>query len=133
LKKLVLFILIVITVISASAMGQKKNQCALVVIADVKNIEQHPIGADSGRAASYRMAHYSVIEIIKGKLKKKEISVSHLILTGKELDELRIGDKVLLCLGESWHVYHKNGRTIAYGMKEADYEGELLLVDGGRR
>ncbi len=79
------------------------------------------------------MASYSVIEVIKGALKKEEITVSHLILTGKELDELRVGDKVLMCLGESWHVYHKNGRTISYGMKSADYEGELLMVDSGRR
>ena len=133
MKKLLLLALIAIMIISASAMGQKENQCALVVIAEVKNIEQHPIGAVSGRSASYRMANYSVIELIKGQPKKKEINVSHLILTGNELDELRIGDKALLCLGESWHVYHENGRTISYGMKEADYEGELLLVDSGRR
>ena len=133
MKKLFLLAFIAIMIISASGMGQNKIQCALVVIAEVKNIEQYPIGALSGRSAFYRMASYSVIEVIKGALKKEEITVSHLILTGKELDELRVGDKVLMCLGESWHVYRKNGRTISYGMKSADYEGELLMVDSGRR
>jgi hypothetical protein len=133
LRKLPLFVLILLIFFSVKAKAQEKNQCSLVVIAEVKNIEQHPIGAPSGRSANYRMADYSVVEIIKGKLKKKDISVSHLILTGKELDELKVDDKVLLCLGESWHVSKRNGRTIAYGMNEVDYEGRLLLVDSGRR
>jgi hypothetical protein len=133
LNKALLLALVAFLIVSASANGQQITQCGLVVIAEVKNIEQQPIGALSGRSASYRMANYAVIQIIKGQLRKKEISVSHLILIGKELDELRIGDKVLLCLSESWHVNHKGGRTTAYGMKDADYEGELLLVDSGRR
>lgn len=114
-------------------MGQTNTRCALVVIAETTNIEQPPIGAVSGRSASYRMAKYSVIETIRGQLKKKEIVVAHLILTGRELDELRVGDHVLLRLGTSWHERRKNGRTVSYGMREADYEGRLLLVDSGRR
>lgn len=131
MKKMISLVLLAIIIDSASTIGQETNQCALVVIAEVKHLGEQ--GSVSGQAASYRLADYSVIEIVKGQLEKKEITVSHLILTGRELDELRVGDKVLLCLGESWHVYRKNGRTISYGMKEADYEGELLMVDSGRR
>jgi hypothetical protein len=133
MKKLFLLPLIAIAIFIASAMGQQNNRCALVVMAEVMNIEGHPIGPPSGIVASYRFASYSVIEVIKGQFAKKKINVAHLILTGNELEELRVGDKVLLCLNKPQNVFHKKGRTISWDMRGADYEGELLLVDSGRR
>jgi len=41
--------------------------------------------------------------------------------------------EVLLCLNKPKNVIHRKGRTIFWDIGGADYEGDLLLVDSGRR
>jgi hypothetical protein len=132
MKKLLLA-LVSIGTLSNPSLGQQKIHCDSIATAEVKKIEEHQIGAVSGGVATYRQASYYVIEVIKGKELKKEINVAHLILKGNELEELKIGDKVLLCLNKPRNVIKKKGRTIIGNFGGADFEGNLLLVDRNGR
>jgi len=99
------------------------SRCSLIVIAKVTKIGEHPIGI-SGRSAEYWLAEYSIVDVLKGSFKKKEIMVAHLVLHGDELDDLQVGDEVLLCLEKV-----KKSKKFQHSVRDnADYEGELLLV-----
>jgi len=52
----------------------------------------------SGRLAVYRLAKYRVERVCAGDYNAKEIVVDHLILSGKELEDISVGDQVCLTL-----------------------------------
>ncbi len=106
--------------------ARDRTSCEVVVIANVLKIEEKPRGV-SGRSAFYWMAKYSIVDLLKGKAIKTEVTVAHLVLVGNELDDLKVGDKVLLCL-------HKIDRKLRNSLLFiADYEGELLLIAANKK
>ena len=52
------------------------------------------LGILSGGIAVYRLARYRIETICQGKYDGKEIVVDHLVLTGKEFEDVKIGDRV---------------------------------------
>lgn len=58
-------------------------------------------GVLSGILAVYRLAKYRVTRICKGRYSGKRIVVDHLILTGKELEGIQIGDRVCISVQKS--------------------------------
>jgi len=55
-------------------------------------------GMLSGRIAVYRLAKYRVERVCEGNYDSKEIVVDHLILSGKEFEDISVGDRVCLTL-----------------------------------
>ena len=51
-------------------------------------------GPVSGGIAAYQLAKYRVVRVCLGQLDSQEIVVDQLILTGDELDSLKVGDTV---------------------------------------
>jgi hypothetical protein len=122
-KKLVLLIFILSIADVGLSVGKDRSRCEVLVIAKVVKIGEKPQGV-SGRSAFYWMAKYSIVDVLKGKPTKTEVTVAHLVLIGNELDKLKIGDKILLCL-------YKCDRKLRNSLLlSADYEGELLLANG---
>lgn len=58
-------------------------------------------GILSGNVAVYRLAKYRVKRICKGRYQGKRIVVDHLILTGKELEGIKVGDQVCVLAQKS--------------------------------
>jgi len=53
----------------------------------------------SGRISAYRLVKYRVQKVCQGQYDRKEIIVDHLVLTGKELEGIEIGERVWLTVG----------------------------------
>lgn len=70
-------------------------------------------GFVSGRLAAYRLAKYRVEKVCSGKYQGKEIVVDHPIFTGKEFENIKIGDRVCLTIKVSDKVLvRKNAEEI---------------------
>lgn len=65
-------------------------------------------GFVSGRVAAYRLAKYRVERICAGKHEGQEIIVDHPIFTGKEFEDIEIGDRVCLTIKVSDKVLVRN-------------------------
>ena len=52
------------------------------------------VGLTSGRFAVYRVAKYRVERVCEGKYDGSEIVVDHLVLNGKEFENINVGDRV---------------------------------------
>jgi len=70
----------------------------------------------SGRVTAYRLVKYKVERVCKGNYDQREIVIDHLILTGKELNDLEIGDKVFVTAKRSKKI---SPRYNAPGIREA--------------
>lgn len=55
----------------------------------------------SGDIPSYRLVKYKISKMYKGRLRASEVVVDHLIVSGKELASLCVGDKVKVVAIES--------------------------------
>lgn len=55
-----------------------------------------PPVALSGRVSTYRLVKYRVERVCRGKYERADIVVDHLIVTGRELEGIKAGDKVWL-------------------------------------
>jgi hypothetical protein len=58
-------------------------------------------GVVSGNLAVYRLSQYRVRQVCKGRYRGSRIVVDHLILTGKELEEIKVGDQVCVSVKRS--------------------------------
>jgi hypothetical protein len=125
-KSLSLLILIIIAASFSLANGKNQSTCTLAVVARVVDVTDNPAprAISGGALAVYRLAKYSVLEVLKGRLTKTEISVAHVVLSGNELDELRVGDKVLLCLIGTRLEKEPNAF-----LRGADYIGSLMMIE----
>jgi hypothetical protein len=123
LKKLTPVMIFLSMVFGNAVAEQNVKQCGLIVIAKAAKIGENPRMISGARAAIYRLATFEVIDSLKGHPAKTQIIVAHLVLTGNELENIRVGDKVLLCLNKP----HKWLRDSVY--LSADYDGELMLSE----
>jgi hypothetical protein len=55
----------------------------------------------SGDIPSYRLVKYKVEKVYSGRYEKREIVVDHLVLTGEELKNIKVGDKVKVVVCKS--------------------------------
>lgn len=83
----------------------------------------------SGVNPAYQLVKYRVDRVISGKYKGKEIVVDHLLMDGKELNGVKVGDKV--CISAS---IKSNSeiflRTNAKGLREASQSVRTFYVAG---
>jgi hypothetical protein len=61
----------------------------------------------SGGVAFYRLAKFRVDRIVIGNYSRAEIVVDQLSLTGKELDDLRLGDRVCVTVEKSKEIFSR--------------------------
>lgn len=52
----------------------------------------------SGVIVAYHLVRYKIIKVTKGQYTQNHIVVDHLILSGKELDKFRPGDRACVCV-----------------------------------
>jgi hypothetical protein len=119
---LTILLLLIPSVTPIEAARQPERKCALVIMAQVASIGENPRML-SGRSAVYWLASYKIVEVFKGHPLKAEIRVAHLVLKGNELESVRVGDKVLLCLNKP------NKKLKDAVLLSADYVGELILLE----
>jgi hypothetical protein len=124
-RTLTILLLLIPSATSIEAASQSERRCALVVTAKVVNIGENPRQISGSMAVVYWLASYEIVEVIKGHPSKAEISVAHLVLKGNELENIRAGDRVLLCLNEN----KPNKQFKHVVLLSADYIGELILVE----
>jgi|WetSurMetagenome_2_1015567.scaffolds.fasta_scaffold195634_1 hypothetical protein len=118
-----------LTIMCIPLRGQAQAECKIIIIARVLEIDDNPAysGPSGGVYTAYRPVKYSVVEVLKGNLAKKEINVAHIIVDSIDgVERLRIGNKVLLCLMRS---NKKNDPHVV--QRNTDFTGTLLLTDCG--
>jgi hypothetical protein len=84
-------------------------------------------GRISGDVLAYQLVKYRVERIITGHYKSKEIVVDHLIITGKELEGIKIGDRVCVTVRASEKV---DLRVNAKGIRNASQVVKIFYVGG---
>jgi len=126
--KNLMVVIIVFWLVLSTTNGQDikwDKECDLIVIAEPVRIGKNP-GWLSGRSIAVWWATYSIDSVLKGRPAKNEIDVAHIVLSGHELDNLKIGDKALLCLKKPT----KMKRIVDTQLLKADYtSGKLLMID----
>jgi hypothetical protein len=124
LRKLVLLVLIAIL---CGKVAQPRNQCEIIVLGKVLSVGENPRMIGGARIPVYWLAKYSIVDVLRGHLSQTEIDVAHFVLIGNELENLRVGNKVLLCI-------KKRSKKIRDAVLPGiEYEGELLLVESSSR
>lgn len=81
----------------------------------------------SGRASSYQLVKYRIERICKGNYKHQEIVVDHLILSGKELDGIKVGDKLFVTVRKAKKI---NPRYNVPGLREPSESISNFYIGG---
>ena len=84
-------------------------------------------GVLSGGVAVYRLAKYSVTRICKGRYRGKRIVVDHLILSGKELEGIQVGDRVCVSVQMSNEIF---ARYNANGIRKPSDKVKIFYIAG---
>ena len=92
--KIFLTLLLVCFLFPSEVFSQDQNKKNTIVIIEgiVENIA--PPMPLSGVIASYRLVKYKVINVCRGEYNEKEIVIDHFVITGNELENTKVGDKV---------------------------------------
>lgn len=86
----------------------------------------HPMPA-SGFNAFYRLAKYRVERVCRGKYTKSEIVVDHLSLTTKELNAIKVGDRVRVTVVSSKKIFTRFDEE---GIREKSDKVKVFYVGG---
>ena len=86
-----------------------------------------PAGRISGDVLAYQLVKYRVERIITGHYESKEIVVDHLIITGKELERIKVGDRVCVTVRASEKV---DLRVNANGIRKASQAVKVFYIGG---
>jgi hypothetical protein len=118
MKQLPLIALLLLLSNSIPALAQFSKTCDWIVLAEVMQIGEKPTTVSGHSMVTWDVT-YSIIDVLKGRLTKAKIHVGHIVLKGNELDDLRVGDKALVCLTK------KNSME----QLDAEYLGEMILIN----
>jgi hypothetical protein len=86
-----------------------------------------PPVAPSGVFANYRLAKYRVERVCRGHYEQPEVIVDHLSLTARELDGIKIGDRVCVSVELSKEIFV---RTNVEGIREESERVETFYIGG---
>lgn len=92
----------------------------------VLRVGPHP-GYLSGILPAYQLVKYRIERIIAGRYEGKEIVVDHLILTGNELEEIKIGDRVCITVRASDEI---GIRRNVKGIRKASQVVKIFYIGG---
>ncbi len=79
----------------------------------------------SGYFAFYRLAKYRIERVCRGRYTKTEIVVDHLSLSTKELDAIKVGDRVCLSVEPSQKIFT---RTNVEGIREKSEKIKIFYI-----
>jgi len=104
----------------------KINKNRIAFLGTVEKIGRDP-GAPSGVLAVYQLAQYRVDQVCEGEYVRKEIVVDHLIGTGDELNNIRVGDRVCVSVKISKSILVRNDEE---GFRSAAESIEEFYIGG---
>lgn len=81
----------------------------------------------SGFVTAYRLVKYRVERVCTGSYQQAEIVVDHLVLTGKELDGVNVGDRVYVTLKKAKKI---SPRYNVAGIREASDKLNVFYIGG---
>ena len=85
-------------------------------------------GTGSGSAlVVYQLARYRVDRVCRGSYSEKEITVDHLILSGKELEGVKVGDRLCVTVEKRPKVFN---RWNSPGIREESDVVEMFYLGG---
>lgn len=99
MKLLFLFfvsVAVLLSVVTASSLRSFDSDDQMIFSGEVIEIGPSP-GFGSGGVRAYQLVKYRVLDVCEGSFQGKEIIADHLILDPRELDNLKIGQRV--CIG----------------------------------
>lgn len=93
MTKLALIVFVIVFGGQVTAQICHEEQDEVVFIGTVKRVSPGPVVL-SGDIPSYRLVKYRINRVLVGEFFTRDIVVDHLILTGRELDGVKVGDKL---------------------------------------
>ena len=124
-----ILILILTSILVAGAFppvkADKSSSKDLVFEGTVLNIA--PSVPASGVFAFYRLAKYRVERVCRGRYTRSKIVVDHLSLSTKELDAIKVGDRVCLSVKPSQKIFT---RTNVEGIREKSEKIKTFYIGG---
>lgn len=97
-----------------SAAGWPTGNGANVIIIEGTVLEISPVfgkGLPSGVVPHYRLVKYRVNRVCKGKYTESELIIDHVLMTGEELKDRKVGDRVYAL---AWKTKKKSGTGHTY-------------------
>src|ERR1051326_6248112 len=111
MKKLVVLIaLVFIPQTSTFAVDKSSPKPDADLVIEGTVLQMSPPTPASGVIAFYRLVKYRVDHVCKGRYSGSEIIVDHWIVTTKELDGVKVGDKVCFAVNKSKTI----GRRVSF-------------------
>jgi len=131
MRKLLL-VVITLTVLygSSGAIGLPTRKGNKPIIIEGTILDMSPTfgqGKPSGIFPHYRLVKYRVDRVCKGKYEEDEIVIDHIIVSGDELKDRKVGDKVYAL---TWRI-KKEGTIYTYKGIRDSTEGIKYLYHGG--
>lgn len=113
-------------ILVSSILGKTPVNETLVFEGIVSRIGPDP-GYLSGGLPAYQLVKYRIERIILGRYEGREIVVDHLILTGKELEGIKVGDRICVTVGASERI---DLRVNAKGIRKVSQAVKTFYIGG---
>lgn len=126
MTKSILCLIALFTTLPTIQVRNKDSSQKIVFVGTVRRIASDT-GIRSGDLAIYRLVSYKVEHVCQGEYNEKAIVVDHLILTGKELDGIKVGDRVCVSVEKSKNVL---ARFNAEGIRSSNETVKIFFVGG---
>jgi hypothetical protein len=124
--KTILCMIVLFMTLPTNQVKRRESPRKLVFVGTVQLLASDP-GILSGDLAIYRLASYNVEQVCEGEYTGKKIVVDHLILTGKELQGVKVGDRVCVSAEKSKSVL---ARFNAEGIRSPHDRVKVFFVGG---
>ena len=111
-------------ILVSSVLGKAPVDEALAFEGVVSRIGPDP-GYLSGSLPAYQLVKYRIERIVTGRYEGKEIVVDHLILTGKELEGIKVGARVRVTVRASEKI---DLRVNAKGIRKASQVVKVFYI-----
>src|ERR1700730_7814789 len=126
MTKSILCLIAILSTLPLIQLRSKDSSGKIVFVGTVRRIASDP-GILSGDLAIYRLAKYKIEQLCNGEYNEKEMVVDHLILTGKELNGINVGDRVCVSVEKSKSVL---ARFNAEGIRSSNDTVKIFFIGG---
>jgi hypothetical protein len=125
--KIVILIFSIILLVGAVPCIRANSSSDEALIFEGTVLQIAPPVPASGDVAFYRLAKYRVERVCRGNYAKSEIVVDHLSLTTKELDAIKVGDRVCVTVKPSRRIF---ARFNVKGIREESEKVKIFYIGG---
>jgi hypothetical protein len=124
--KLLLCVTTLLTSCAAVTPARKDESRTILFVGKVERLAPQ-MDVSSGQLAVYRLAKYHIEHLCEGKYEGTEIVVDHLIITGEELKDIKVGDLVCVAAEKSDKIF---ARFNAEGIRDPSEAVKTFFVGG---